>query len=144
MIVLILEKAHLSLRGELTRWLHEPRANVFVGRVSALVRDRLWEKVKRELGPGAGALLIHQSSDEPGFRLLSHGDTTRRIRELDGLQLIQKNHPNPEKALRKLAARLPKGERRNFDWSSPPGAQEPSKPSESTNTSETQQESETT
>lgn len=125
MIVLILEKAPPSLRGELTRWLHEPRANVFVGKVSALVRDKLWRKVKSELGPNAGALLIHNSNDEPGFRLHSHGHTRRRIVELDGLQLIQKDHPNPEKARRKLAARIPKGDRKHFDWGAPPGAEQP-------------------
>ncbi len=121
MIVLILEKAPPRLRGELTRWLHEPRTNIFVGRVSALVRRKLWEKVRRELGPQAGALLVHHSGDEPGFRLHAHGDTTRRIPEFDGLQLIQRDHPNPERARRKLAARLPTGERRQFDWSCPPG-----------------------
>ncbi len=121
MMVLILEKAPPRLRGELTRWLHEPRTNVYVGRVSAIVRDKLWQKVKSELGPTAGALLIHNSQEEPGFTLHSHGKTTRRIIEFEGLQLIQKDHPNQEKALKKLAARLPKGDRRNFDWAKPPG-----------------------
>ncbi len=45
MIVLILEKVPTSLRGELTRWLLELKAGVFVGKVSAMVRDRLWEHV---------------------------------------------------------------------------------------------------
>ena len=44
MIIMILEKVPVSARGELTRWLLEPRAGVFVGHVSAMVRERLWEK----------------------------------------------------------------------------------------------------
>lgn len=121
MIVLILENAPMRLRGELTRWLHEPRTNVFVGRVSALVRDKLWAKVRKESGPNSGALLIHSSNDEPGFRIETYGDTTRRLLLRDGLQLFQRDHPNREKALRKLGARLPTGERRNFDPLNPPG-----------------------
>lgn len=121
MIVLILERAPDSLRGELTRWLHEPRTNVFVGRVSALVRRKLWDKVKREIGLGAGALLAYNSDDEPGFRLETFGDTTRRVIESDGLQLIQKDHPNREKAMTKLGTRLPKGARLTYDPENPPG-----------------------
>ena len=44
MVVLILERVPPGLRGELTRWFLEPQAGVFVGRVSAAVRERLWEK----------------------------------------------------------------------------------------------------
>ena len=44
MVVIILEKVSPALRGELTRWLIEPHPGVFVGHVSGMVRDRLWEK----------------------------------------------------------------------------------------------------
>ena len=44
MIVMILEKVPVRLRGELTRWLIEPRQGVFVGHINAMVRERLWEK----------------------------------------------------------------------------------------------------
>ena len=46
MIVMVIERVPTSLRGELTRWLLEPRAGVFVCEVSALVRDKLWELVE--------------------------------------------------------------------------------------------------
>lgn len=121
MIVLILEKAPPSLRGELTRWLHEPRANVYVGRTSALVRHKLWEKVKRDLGPQSGALLVHTSDTEPGFEIHTHGDTTRRVALFDGLQLIQRDHPNRDAAMKKLAARPPRGDRLSLNWDAPPG-----------------------
>ena len=45
MIVMVLERVTPSLRGELTRWLIQPKTGVFVGRVSARVRDLLWEKI---------------------------------------------------------------------------------------------------
>ncbi len=41
MVVIILEKVPAGLRGELTRWLLELKAGVFVGKVSAMVRERL-------------------------------------------------------------------------------------------------------
>ncbi len=43
MVVMLLEKVPTTVRGELTRWLLELRAGVFVGNISALVRDKLWD-----------------------------------------------------------------------------------------------------
>ena len=40
-----LEKVPDSLRGELSRWLLEVQTGVYVGAVSATVRDLLWDKV---------------------------------------------------------------------------------------------------
>ena len=57
MVVLILEDARPALRGLLSRWLIEPRAGVFVGRLSARVRDRLWKRVVTS-GKVQGALLV--------------------------------------------------------------------------------------
>ncbi len=88
MIVLICENVPSALRGELTRWLIEPKAGVFVGRVSAIVRDKLWEKVCSNVRDG-GSLLIHTSSNEQGFTIRQWGDTKRWIENFDGLQLIR-------------------------------------------------------
>jgi CRISPR-associated protein Cas2 len=97
MIVMILERVKPSLRGELTRWLLEPRAGVFVGRVSAEVRDRLWDKVRDKRGDSGAGLLIHNSNTEQGFRIRSFGDTTRTVVELEGLQLIRRPRPAARK-----------------------------------------------
>ena len=74
MVVLILERVPPGLRGELTRWLLEPRAGVFVGRISAAVRDRLWEKACGQSQAG-GCVLIHSSDNEQGFRIRSWGSS---------------------------------------------------------------------
>lgn len=87
MIVLVLEKVPVSLRGELTRWLLEPKTGVFVGRVSALVRDLLWEKVCDKMKAGGG-FMIHQSDSEQGFSLRMHGKTARQVTDYEGLSLI--------------------------------------------------------
>lgn len=88
MIVMILEKVSAGLRGELTRWLIEPRSGIFVGHVSARVRDRLWEKsINRK--QGGGVIQIWSTNNEQHFTMRTAGDTSRRLIEVEGLQLIQ-------------------------------------------------------
>ncbi len=89
MMVLVLERVPASLRGELTRWLLEPRTGVFVGRVSAMVRDRLWEKVCLSLKGREGGILIYSTDTEQGFAVRSHGETSRELVDFDGLVLIR-------------------------------------------------------
>jgi CRISPR-associated protein Cas2 len=88
MVVLILERVPPGLRGELTRWLLEPKAGVFVGRVSALVRDKLWEKACKNAKDG-GCLMIHTTNNEQGFQMKSWGRTARVIEDFDGLSLVR-------------------------------------------------------
>ncbi|MCR4318385.1 MAG: type I-E CRISPR-associated endoribonuclease Cas2e [Planctomycetes bacterium] len=57
MMVLILDRVKESLRGELTRWMLEPKAGVFVGTLSAMVREHLWKKVITEVDSEAGCIL---------------------------------------------------------------------------------------
>jgi CRISPR-associated protein Cas2 len=85
---MILEKVSASLRGELTRWLIEPRSGVFVGHVSARVRDRLWEKSIQRKQSG-GVIQIWNSNNEQRFAIRVAGDTSRKLVDVEGLQLIQ-------------------------------------------------------
>lgn len=88
MVVMILERVPASLRGELTRWLLEPHAGVFVGRVTALVRDKLWKKVCQEMQGGAG-ILIHNADTEQGFGIRFWGGTNRWMLDYEGLSLVR-------------------------------------------------------
>jgi CRISPR-associated protein Cas2 len=88
MIVMILEKVPLRLRGELSRWLIEPKTGVFVGHVNAMVRDRLWEKCSNARGAG-GVVQVWSINNEQRFAMRTSGETSRRIVELEGLRLIQ-------------------------------------------------------
>ncbi|OQC07864.1 MAG: CRISPR-associated endoribonuclease Cas2 [Candidatus Hydrogenedentes bacterium ADurb.Bin101] len=87
-MVLILESVPPGLRGELSRWLLEPKAGVFVGRVSAMVREQLWEKASRKLRDG-GCLMIHATNNEQGFEIRAKGNTTRSIEDFEGLFLVR-------------------------------------------------------
>ena len=88
MIVMILEKVTAGLRGELTRWLIEPKTGVFVGHVSARVRDRLWEK-SIERKRGGGVIQIWNSNTEQHYKMRMAGDTSRNLVEVEGLQLVE-------------------------------------------------------
>jgi len=88
MVVIILEKVPASLRGELTRWMLEPKTGVFVGTLSAMVRDKLWEKVCAAMNGGAG-MLIHHANNEQGFAIRFWGATSRWVLDYEGLTLIR-------------------------------------------------------
>ena len=88
MMVLILERVPPGLRGELTRWLLEAKAGVFVGGVSALVREKLWLRACASIGGGAG-MLIYPADTEQGFAIRFWGKTSHTVADFDGLFLIR-------------------------------------------------------
>jgi len=88
MVIMILENVPSSLRGELTRWLIEPHPGVFVGDVSALVRDRLWDKCCSR-SRGGGVIQAWTTNTEQGFDIRAFGLTRREIIDCDGLRLVR-------------------------------------------------------
>lgn len=90
MIVLILEKVIPSLRGELTRWLVEPKTGVFVGRVSKRVRELLWLRVAKGLRDKGAALMVFPAQTEQGFSIMTLGKTSKLIQDFEGLTLPKK------------------------------------------------------
>jgi len=87
MVVLLMEKVPTSLRGEITRWMLELHPGVFVGNISALVREKLWEMICQKLKGGA-VTLLHNAANEQGYNIRTFGDTTRKVKDFDGLQII--------------------------------------------------------
>lgn len=87
-MVMVLESVPVGLRGELTRWLIEPHPGVFVGHVSALVRDRLWLKCCEGLRDG-GAVQIWSTANEQRFTLRTYGALRREVVNFEGLKLIR-------------------------------------------------------
>ena len=88
MVVVILEKVPASVRGELTRWMLELRTGVFVGDLSAMVRDTLWKMICRKVRNGAG-MLVHSAANEQGFEMHVYGDTSRAVEDFEGLKFIR-------------------------------------------------------
>ena len=87
MTVLILENAETGFRGEVTQWLLEVKAGVYVGNISAAVRERLWKKVKKSMQNGA-ALMIHSAQTEQGFAIEMFNMPERKVVDLEGLYFI--------------------------------------------------------
>lgn len=88
-MVLILTACPPGLRGYITRWLLEASPGVFVGRLSARVRENLWDLVVAERKQGK-ALLIYSTNNEQGYAVRSAGHKWNPI-ELEGMTLLQ--HP---------------------------------------------------
>lgn len=88
MVVIILERVPKKLRGELTRWMLEPKTGVFVGSVSGMVRERLWEKVCGEAN-GGGCIMIHDTNNEQGFEMRIWGQPSRQLEDFEGLLLVR-------------------------------------------------------
>lgn len=91
MVVIILESVPASVRGELTRWLLELRAGVFVGDVSAMVRDKLWEMICGKMKRKSGGFLIHPTNTEQGYTIHFVGTTTKVVEDFEGLLLVRTN-----------------------------------------------------
>lgn len=88
MVVLILERVSASFRGFIARWLVEPKAGVFVGKVPASVREALWRRASIGSAGGA-ATLIYQTNTEQGFAIRTAGEGSREFVDFDGLWLVR-------------------------------------------------------
>ncbi|GHG01510.1 hypothetical protein GCM10017783_12150 [Deinococcus piscis] len=98
MVVMTLEKVPDSLRGELSRWLIEVQTGVYVGAVSATVRDLLWDKVVQHARAGRCTQLF-RSNGEQGFTIRMHGEARRQLVNIEGYQLVAVKDARYEKLL---------------------------------------------
>ncbi|MCD0173292.1 type I-E CRISPR-associated endoribonuclease Cas2 [Micrococcus luteus] len=106
MMVLVVTAAPAGLRGELTRWLMEIDAGVFVGNPSSRVREALWARTRESIRDGR-ALLVYRTNSEQRLRVETHrhhwtpGD-------FDGLTLMRRPLPT---------GNAPNGADRRTGWS---------------------------
>jgi len=105
MVMMILEKVPRSLRGDLTRFLVEVDTGVFVGRVSATVRELLWERAV-EKAEGGRVALAYQTNNEQGFALRLHGYPDRLLRDFDGVVLVSVRNAEAVRKAEKLAKQV--------------------------------------
>lgn len=89
MVIMILERVPANVRGELSRWMLEPKTGVFVGKLNARVREKLWQYVCSRLSDG-GAWLFYSAPNEQGFVLDKWGRTDREPVDYEGIILIRK------------------------------------------------------
>ena len=95
MVVITLTACPVGLRGDLTKWLLEIKAGVFVGDVNARVRDAIWDKICDVCKTGQ-AILAYSTNTEQGVDFRTHGYTWEPV-SYDGLKLILRKAPETVK-----------------------------------------------
>lgn len=87
MLVIVVENVPHRLRGRLAVWLIEIRAGVYVGDLSAKVRDMIWAQIVDGIEDG-NAIMAWSTNTESGFDFLTLGENRRLPVEFDGLKLV--------------------------------------------------------
>ncbi len=87
MLVIVVENVPPRLRGRLAVWLIEIRAGVYVGDLSARVREMIWSQIEDGLEEG-NAVMVWSTNTESGFDFMTLGKNRRLPVELDGLKLV--------------------------------------------------------
>lgn len=93
MIVVSITNCPPRLRGDLSKWLLEINTGVYVGKLSARVRDKLWERICGDIGDGQ-ATMVYSSNNEQGFNYLVCNTTWKPV-DFDGIILMKKPKGNP-------------------------------------------------
>lgn len=96
MIVITLTDCPPRLRGDLSKWLIEINTGVYVGCVSARVREELWKRVKEHLSNGR-ATLVFSANNEQKLDFYVHNTSWFPV-DYDGLKLMCRPLPGQRKA----------------------------------------------
>jgi len=88
MVVIVVESVKPRIRGHLRRFLVEVTAGVYVGELSARVRERLWRRVVKDLGSGKAAM-VWVRAGEQGFQIALVGNEAKDVVDFDGIQLTR-------------------------------------------------------
>ena len=86
MIVVVLTACPVGLRGDLTRWLLEIAPDVFVGHVSARVREKLWERIEGQMRTGK-AIMVYSARNEQHLAFRVH-NAEWIPKDCEGLELM--------------------------------------------------------
>lgn len=104
MIVVTMTDCPPGLRGDVSKWLFEINTGVYVGSLSARVRDALWSRICENLSAGR-ATMVYSSNCEQHLDFKVH-NTTWECVDLDGIKLMRRpTNTTPE---------LPGQEHENF------------------------------
>ncbi len=89
MVVLVLEQGGRPLRGTVSRWMLEISSGVFVGNLSAIVRQKVWDMVR--LFPARkGAIVVYPAATEQGLCIETIGQLKNDVVSVDDIFLMGK------------------------------------------------------
>ncbi|ARA23258.1 TPA: type I-E CRISPR-associated endoribonuclease Cas2 [Proteus mirabilis] len=87
MIVVVTEAVPPRLRERLAVWLLEVRAGVYVGNVSARIREMIWQQIN-EFAEDGNVVMAWGTNTESGFDFQTYGENRREPIDFDGLRLV--------------------------------------------------------
>lgn len=88
MVVVSLTNCPPKLRGDITKWLVEINAGVYVGRINARVRDELWQRICENIHDGR-ATMVFGANNEQGMDFYVHNTTWYPV-DYDGIKLMMR------------------------------------------------------
>ncbi len=92
MIVVTVSCCPLKLRGDLTKWFFEIDTGVFVGNLSARVRDAVWKRICENIGSGRATMVFNTNNEQKlDFRI--HNSDWEPT-DYDGLKLVRRKINN--------------------------------------------------
>lgn len=92
MIVITLSDCPPKVRGDLSKWLIEINTGVYVGQVSARVREELWKRICENLHSGRATMVFHTMGEQHmDFRV--HNTTWEPV-DFEGLKLMRRPLPS--------------------------------------------------
>ena len=95
MVVVSLTNCPPKLRGDLSKWLLEINTGVYVGQVSARVREALWKRICENVGSGQ-ATMVFSTNNEQRFDFYVH-NTLWRPADFNGIKLMKHMNTVPYK-----------------------------------------------
>jgi len=87
MIVVSLTNCPPKLRGDLSKWLLEINTGVYVGKVSARVRDALWKRICDNITDGQ-ATMVFPAQNEQHMDFYVHNSAFKPV-DFDGIKLMK-------------------------------------------------------
>ncbi|MFD8494831.1 type I-E CRISPR-associated endoribonuclease Cas2e [Amycolatopsis sp. NPDC059657] len=86
MTVIVVTACPVGLRGHLTRWLLEISPGVFVGSVTARVRELMWQRVI-DMAKTGRAIMVYNADNEQGLEFEVHRHDWIPV-DFEGIQLM--------------------------------------------------------
>lgn len=94
MVVITMSCCPMKLRGDLTRWLIEIDTGVYVGNLSARVRDAVWERICENIKNGRASMAYGTNGEQKvDFRI--HNTNWEPV-DYDGIKLVRITTKNPD------------------------------------------------
>lgn len=88
MIVICVANCPPGLKGDLSKWLSEVNTGVYIGKLSARVREELWDRICDSIKSGQ-ATMVYSTNNEQGYAFRTH-NTSWVATDYEGITLMKR------------------------------------------------------